>query len=250
MQEKKPAFYLFKMELPTDQKQLGLFKIVIRDLRQKDQFKIDDKYITGGYARACGKYATCVYGSLCRYAEFNSQRAWPAQERIAYEHNIPVKQVRSGFKKLMEFNIIMAETNRIKGKFDNYTYLLIDKTQWKPITIGQNRPTANHRSKTAGGNRPTKDYKDLRITKSILTGACSGKQNDIEKLTEYYLTTKKISERPERFFRTAGDLLTLCNNSLECAQNRIKMTKKWAEKKGIEWGMDTTVKKFLEINII
>jgi len=234
-----------------NQNQLGLFKIVIRDLRQKDQFKIDDKYITGGYARVCGKYATAVYTSLCRYAEFNSQRAWPAQERIAYEHNIPVKQVRRGFKKLMDFNIIMAETNRRKGKFDNYTYLLIDKTQWKAITIGQNRPTVNHRSKTAGGKWPTKDYKDSRITKLLLTGGKSAsEQNDIELLTGYFLSIKKTpDERPARHYDAAGQILTLCNNSLEDAMDKVDMAKRWADGKKIEWCLDTIVKRFLEINI-
>lgn len=148
--------------------QLSLFKV--RDLRKKEQFKIDDSYLNG-YARVCGKDASLVYMSLCRHAEFNSQKAFPSQEKIAWEHNIKsVKTVRKGLKKLVEFNIIFAELNRIKGKFSNYTYTLLDKSEWKlPPTIGKKRPTADHRHFTTGGKTtygkmPTKDNKEQRIT--------------------------------------------------------------------------------------
>lgn len=146
--------------------QLTLFKI--RDLRKKDQFKIDDAYLNG-YARVCGKDATLVYNSLCRHAEFESQKAFPSQEKIAYEHNISVRTVRRGLKKLIDYKIIIAERVREKGKFMNYLYILLDKSEWKSLTSGQNRPMVNQRTKTIGGKTtygkcPTKDNKVLRIT--------------------------------------------------------------------------------------
>ena len=79
--------------MPKNKQQLTLFKI--RDLRRKDQFKIDDAYLNG-YARVCKPIATAVYNSLCRHAEFNTQKAFPSQELIAYQHNIPIRAVRRG----------------------------------------------------------------------------------------------------------------------------------------------------------
>ena len=146
--------------------QQTLFKI--RDMRQKTQFKIDDAYLNG-YARICGKDATIVYTSLCRHAEFNTQKAFPSQEKIGYEHGISVRTVRRGFKMLLDYNIILAEQVREKGKFINYLYTLLDKSEWKKIAEGQNSATANHRPQTVGrlaayGVGPTKDNKEQRIT--------------------------------------------------------------------------------------
>jgi len=152
------------MENKHKDNQMILFKV--RDLRKKDQFKIDDKYLNG-YARVCGVNATLVYSSLCRHAEFYTQKAFPSQLRIAYQHGISVKRVRAGFKKLMEYNIITAKKERLKGKFANYAYYLLDKSEW--VTIGQNRPMVEPqvqnatRQNTVTVKPPTKDnkvYKD------------------------------------------------------------------------------------------
>jgi hypothetical protein len=148
--------------------QLTLFKV--RDLRKKDQFKIDDAYLNG-YARICGKDASLVYMSLCRHAEFNSQKAFPSQDKIAFELGISNRTVRRGLKKLMAYNIILAERVRISGKFSNYLYILLDKSEWKQSTSGQKRPMVapadkNHRWFATGGSVPTKDNKEQRITKT------------------------------------------------------------------------------------
>lgn len=152
----------FKM-IDMDQ-QMSLFKV--RDLRKKDQFKIDDAYLNG-YARICGKDASLVYMSLCRHAEFNSQKAFPSQEKIAWELGVSDRTVRRGIKKLVERNIILTERERRNGKFSNYLYILLDKSEWKQTT-GQNRPMVkpadkNHQLKTTGGSVPTKDNKEQRI---------------------------------------------------------------------------------------
>jgi len=157
------------MENKHKDNQMILFKV--RDLRKKDQFKIDDKYLNG-YARVCGVNATLVYSSLCRHAEFYTQKAFPSQLRIAYQHGISVKRVRAGFKKLMEYNIITAKKERLKGKFANYAYYLLDKSEW--VTIGQNRPMVEPqvqnatRQNTVTVKPPTKDNKVSKDNKYIL----------------------------------------------------------------------------------
>jgi len=203
-----------------------LFKI--RDLRKKDQFKIDDAYLNG-YARVCGKEATLVYTSLCRHAEFHSQEAFPSQAKIAYEHKIAIRTVRKGLKKLTQYNIIVIQQERMKGKFMNYLYILLDKSVWKPLTMGTDSPTVNHGHQTKGrltayGVRSTKDNKQQRITnikdnkEEIATQSVAGKE--INDLIDLF---KEVNPSYERLFRN--------KTQRACLE---RMVKKHSKEK-IEW---------------
>ena len=64
--------------------------IVIRDLRQKEKFIVDDYYLNG-YAKYMGLAATAVYLSLCRHAD-KEQKSFPSIKLLATEHNISTKQ--------------------------------------------------------------------------------------------------------------------------------------------------------------
>ena len=109
-----------------DQQQL--FKV--RDLRKKDQFKIDDAYLNG-YAKILGVYSTAVYNSLCRHAEFNTQKAFPSEKLIAKEHGITERCVRNEVRKLKDANIITIKKERSsKGQWLNNLYILLDKSEW------------------------------------------------------------------------------------------------------------------------
>jgi DNA polymerase/3'-5' exonuclease PolX len=72
--------------------------------------------------------------------------------------------------------------------------------------------------------------------------------NDIEKLTTYFMEIKGISGRKARYFRAAGQLLTLCDHSLEKAKEMIGKAKKWADSEGLEWELETVNKRYLELN--
>jgi len=150
------------------EKQLTLFKV--RDLRKKDQFKIDDKYLNG-YARVCKPVATAIYNSLCRHAEFHSQKAFPSQQLMAYQHNISVKTVSRAIRKLAEYNIILIERDRSRGKFDRYIYTLLDKSEWNVInqrtktTTGEPADKSTSRQKTSMVKRDTKDNKEYKDNK-------------------------------------------------------------------------------------
>ena len=110
-----------------EQKQL--FKI--RDLRKKDQYKIDDKYLNG-YAKILGVYSTAVYNSLARHSEFYTQKAFPSEKLIAEEHNITDRSVRNAIEKLKRANILQIKKERSnKGQWLNNIYFLIDKSEWK-----------------------------------------------------------------------------------------------------------------------
>jgi hypothetical protein len=80
---------------------------VIRDIRRKEKFQIDDEYLNG-YARHCGPMATLVYLSLCRHAN-SSQQCFPSKKLISEELNIGECSVYNGLKALEEWNIIRVE---------------------------------------------------------------------------------------------------------------------------------------------
>lgn len=71
--------------------------------------------------------------------------------------------------------------------------------------------------------------------------------NDIELLTDYFINLTGNEEKPKRHYFAAGEILTLCNNSLEVAKQQINKTMDWAEKQGMEWKLETVIKKYLEI---
>ena len=107
--------------------------IKVRDLRKKDQYKVDDAYLNG-YARLCGVYATAVYNSLSRHSDFHTQECFPSIEKIAYQHKIDKKSVIKGIRELEKWNIVKKtkEKDPKTQRQLNNIYLLIDKTQWIP----------------------------------------------------------------------------------------------------------------------
>jgi len=119
-------------------------KIIIRDLRRKEKFVIDDEYLND-YARVCGIFATGVYVSLCRHAD-KEQKAFPSIKRMAAELAISESSVKRGLKKLDEHRIIVRER---KGKMLTNRYYLLDKSEWSPITVdesdGSVRPVTQFR---------------------------------------------------------------------------------------------------------
>jgi DNA-binding transcriptional regulator PaaX len=119
-------------------------KIIIRDLRRKEKFIIDDEYLNG-YARICGIFATGVYVSLCRHAD-REQKAFPSIKRMAAELAISESSVKRGLKKLDEYRIIVRER---KGKMLTNRYYLLDKSEWSMRVIdgsdGSVRPITQFR---------------------------------------------------------------------------------------------------------
>ena len=97
----------------------------VRDLRIKEKFSLDDRYLNG-YARLCKPYATAVYLSLCRHAD-KEQKCWPSRQKIAEEHSISERQVDRSIKILEGYKIIAVER---LGKKLNNRYYLLDKSEW------------------------------------------------------------------------------------------------------------------------
>jgi len=98
----------------------------IRDLRSKDKFFIDDKFLNG-YAKEVGVFGVGVYVSLCRHAD-KDQICWPSVNKIAEELNLSRNSVWRGLKNLKSCHII--GTIRI-GKQCTNRYILYDRKHWR-----------------------------------------------------------------------------------------------------------------------
>ena len=148
----------------------------IRDLRKKDQYKVDDEYLNG-YARLCGVYATCVYNSLARHTEFYTQECFPSIKLIAEQHNLSKPVVISALGVLENANIIKKIKEKDeKGRQKKNVYVLLDKSEWKNkldiIPIKNKRGINNERDNlgkfqvrvnNTDTDNPSKQYGQSRV---------------------------------------------------------------------------------------
>lgn len=104
----------------------------VRDLRKKEQYIIDDKFLNG-YAKYVSIYGVGVYCSLCRHAD-KKQKCYPSIQKMAEELNISKPMVIYGLWTLEFFNIIKRKR---LGKQCNNRYFLIDKRCWKLSEIAK-----------------------------------------------------------------------------------------------------------------
>ena len=105
----------------------------IRDLRNKEKFVMDDRYLNV-YARLCGIHATGVYVSLCRHAN-KEQTCFPSKRLIAEELKISERKVYDALKMLERWNIIKVSSQGRKknGSYRSKLYTLLDKSQWSIV---------------------------------------------------------------------------------------------------------------------
>ena len=105
------------------------FQFEVRDLRNKNKFIMDDKFLNG-YARFVGIYAVGVYNSLCRHAN-KEQSSWPSIKKIGEELGVSMPKIIESIKFLEFWRII--EKIRV-GKRATNRYCLIDKKYWKALS--------------------------------------------------------------------------------------------------------------------
>lgn len=106
-------------------------EFIIRDLRRKQFFQVDDEYLNG-YAKLCGIFATGVYISLCRHSDKRGI-CFPSIDLMSRELKVSRDSIMRGLKKLEEYKIIIKiKVQGTDGKFKRNVYNLLDKSQWKP----------------------------------------------------------------------------------------------------------------------
>ena len=106
-------------------------KVIIRDLRKKEKYQIDDAYLHS-YAKTCGIYATGVYNCLCRHADYYTQECFPSVKTMTELLGISRNSVLKGLDSLEKANIITRTRVRNPNTqgWVNNSYTLLDKSQW------------------------------------------------------------------------------------------------------------------------
>lgn len=144
----------------------------IRDLRQKEQFIIDDVYLDR-YAKIFGPSGTVVYISLCRRAN-KQQSCWPSEIKIANDHGMTDRTVRKYIKIFADARLIRIGHERTQsGKWPHNIYYLLDKSEWKKpeeiISSGRQRKMKTAPKENNNQNRrkqiPLKDAQEKEAHK-------------------------------------------------------------------------------------
>jgi len=122
-----------------------LFKA--RDKRKKGWFWMDNNYLNG-YGKIFGAIGVAIYVSLCRHANNENQKCFPAQKTIAEELKITDRTVRKYLVLFQKYHIISIskERNIKTKKWINNVYTLLDKEEWlKPEEIvSDGKPEENN----------------------------------------------------------------------------------------------------------
>jgi len=121
-----------------------------RDKRKKGWFWMDNDYLNG-YAKYFGAVGTAIYVSLCRHADNETQKCFPAQETIAEELGIVARTVRKYLGIFEQYKIISIEREKDSRtkKWLNNVYTLLDKDCWlRPgATVAYGKTTGNKQQK-------------------------------------------------------------------------------------------------------
>lgn len=112
-------------------------EVQLRDLRVKEKFTVDDKYLNG-YARVCGIYSTGVYLSLCRHAN-RDQWCFPSINLIAQELDISTRSVIRAID-ILEKHLIVGVIR--PGKKLVNKYYLLDKSVWSKSEVTESHITS------------------------------------------------------------------------------------------------------------
>lgn len=178
----------------------------IRDLRKKDQYKIDDAYLNG-YAKLCGIFATAVYNSLSRHADFHTQECFPSIEKMAEQHNISKPSVIKGLKELENWGIISItkeKDSKTKRQLPN-VYLLVDKSEWKPKPSRVNdidtESRVNLKTEPSQSQEKSRvndvDCKDTHIKDNTIKVIVADAPREIEQLIDAF---KKVNPSYRKWF--------------------------------------------------
>ena len=146
-------------------------EVKLRNVRnRKEGFYIMDDMFIDTIARHCKPPCSSVYNSLCRHANLYKQTCFPSKKLIAEENGMGVRTVGNSIKKLEKLGLILIWQSRKRdGSYNNNLYTLLDITKWKykpeaNVTKGTKIQLPKAReSKNHGHEMPNKDINNKDI---------------------------------------------------------------------------------------
>jgi len=164
-----------------------------RDKRHKGWFWMDNDYLNG-YAKIFGADGTAIYVSLCRHANNETQKCFPAMELIAEELGIHRNTVSKYIKTFEKHHLISIgrEKDLKSKKWLNNVYTLLDKEEWDSHAqiLGMDshaqlkkEPRTNNidnHAKPLGNKETHLNNTHIKETNNIATQGVAGKEiNDL-----------------------------------------------------------------------
>lgn len=198
-------------------------EIVIRDLRHKEKFQIDDEYLNG-YAKVCGANATLVYLCLCRHADYYTQKSFPSIEKMSEKLGISIASVKRGISSLVEWNIIVKQRTRHpeNAKWVNNSYTLLDKTVWKQkpqLTQSYGKPQltddeshGSHRYSKESHTKVTHNVAETSSAPVIMKGK---KEKAPAVIIDFIEKMEKYQSSPQRHIEIIGLYMEYRKDSLK-----------------------------------
>lgn len=106
-------------------------ELKIRLLKKRGWFWCDNTLIgkMGNYLEPSG---IAIYIALCRRTNIHTQECYPSEETIGHDIGASDRTVRNYLPRLVAAKmIVIRRKKRIKGKWLNNTYILLDKSEWR-----------------------------------------------------------------------------------------------------------------------
>jgi hypothetical protein len=247
------------------EKQQSFFKG--RDNRNKNWFWLDNEYLNG-YAKHFGAVGTAIYLSLCRHADSESQRCFPAQKQIAEELGINRDTVSKYLKIFEKYCLIEIIKERDKNqKWLNNVYTLLDKKYWlKPDPCGtgtHGEPCGNDRESHAelADTNNTQNTNNTHIAATAVLPPFKCKEyldsillkdalQQVRLIAAYALakpldfpSKKAVSDFISRNVRIAKQLVEYSESDFYKAMEEIKADKFY---NNLNWGLETILKKIVK----
>jgi len=176
-----------------------------RDRRRKGWFWIDNDYLNG-YARLFGTTGTAIYLSLCRHADNETQKCFPAIKTIAEELNTGESTVKQYIHIFEKYRIIFIQREKdpITKRWLNNVYQLNDKDEW----IKPDKPLKKKR-KRGQSQSLTVESQSQRKTEPEPTVAKSQSQPLAHKETNIYNKTHSKEATPPAIADNINSLIEL-----------------------------------------
>lgn len=219
----------------------------IRDMRKKEKYFVDDAYLNG-YARLCGVYATAVYNSLSRHANFHNQTCFPSIEKIAEQHSISKRSVIRGIEELRKWRIIkrIKEKDKKTKRQRHNTYFLLDKSEWIPKPQGESRVSDTHsESRVHISPEPSALQSKSRVSEMDCKDNKDIKDYKFKDNSEFIKDKKKLQEWFDTFWdayprKTAKTKATEAWNKVDLTQEVMDaiMLALEKQKKSPQWTKD------------
>lgn len=219
----------------------------------KQYFAIIPYIIINGYtAEESG-----VYAYIKRKCGESKGGTWfETKSEVAKKLGISPKTFRKILRKLEKGKRIIKVGTKILKTSPIDVYKITDI--WKENVLAYQKKrkgkktSLSNETKREGEKRPLREGEKRPPKKNPIK-----KKHNINNIVNYFFELKGWANKEKsfykknkivysRFTRPAKELLELCEGNQELAKKKLKFRKQWAEERGLEWGINTAIKRWFE----